>query len=91
MFLSEREPVRVKMWITKYLFSKGIFEIEGEVVNVEDAKKTRYFKSGYLFLKVGLDAHPDREDALIRARAMREHKIASLEKQLAKVKALEIK
>lgn len=82
------ERTRFRAWITKYALTSGITETEVEDcfdVNptmVEDLKgrpNTYYHRN---------DWHRTRAAAMVRAREMRDAKIASLHKQIAKLKAM---
>jgi hypothetical protein len=74
----------VMVWITKYALTKGIFckeaEIKGDMI-----KYDRYS------CELKPDWHLTQEEAIKRAEEMREKKIKSLKKSLAKMEGLEFK
>lgn len=75
----------MKVFITKYALTQGIFEIDakdhgGGMISMVDAQyPTNYHKP---------DWHLTYEEALADARTRRNAKIASLEKQIAKLEEL---
>lgn len=82
----------MKFWVTKYALSAGIIEVEGEISNTCDdmlvcqrvgvlASRSRYDEYFH-----GKDWHRTKVSAITRAEDMRVAKIASLEKQLKKLK-----
>lgn len=76
----------MKVWITKYALSSGIFSEEsydcgpGAIKLNRPDRYTEYFH--------GADWHLTQEGALIRANEMRVKKIAALHKQIAKLEKL---
>lgn len=75
----------MKVYITKYALTDGI--LEKEAVLHED--KEYLSVNGYwTFFKLGRDAFENLEDASKAAGEMRQKKIASLEKQIAKLKSM---
>lgn len=77
----------IKVWITKYALTQGIIETEAKrcaSVN-EDMIET---KNLGLFHGEGREWHLTKEEAIKRANEMRIKKIASIEKQLDKLKSL---
>lgn len=92
------EKTTRKIWITKYALTQGITtamaEVDGEpgeelgTIRGKGLTMTQYLhrrKSG------NNDFEFSEEDALARAEVMRENKIASLNRQLGKLKTLKIK
>ena len=71
----------MKVFITKYALTKGIIEAEAEHLGDGMARVGRSYYHGK-------DWHKTRRDAIIDARDRRTRKIASLEKQLKRVKGL---
>lgn len=84
----------ITVWITKYVFSEGILEREVEVCDsdlwpkgmVKEVNRRNPNLIAQYFH--GKDWHTTREKAVARAEEMRKKKIASLEKQLAKLKKM---
>ncbi|MGK9167913.1 hypothetical protein KXR53_16520 [Inquilinus limosus] len=79
----------VKVWITKYALSAGIQEVEGELsgapadmIVVQSQMGTVYYHGE------GRDWHRTREEAVARAEEMRKKRVASLKKQITKLKKL---
>ncbi len=76
----------MKVYITKYALTKGIEHIE-----VKETSYPEYVKEN---TKWGRDFHKgdwweNKDDAIKKAEGMRKKKIASLEKQIGKLKKLE--
>lgn len=74
----------MKVWVTKYALTKGILcqEVEdcGEgMVKTTDSWAAYYHKNEW---------HKTREAAVVQAEDMRKRKLASLEKQIAKLEKL---
>lgn len=80
----------MRVWITKYATTKGICEVEANATSFGGMLKytigggsfTRYLH------KEGRDYELTREAAIISADRMRAKKIASLEKQIAKLRRM---
>lgn len=79
----------MKVWITKYALTQGIYEVEGEVSvennifcvpRTEKTFATYYHKPHW---------HETKEEAVAQAEKMRVAKLKALEKQVAKIKALQ--
>ena len=80
----------MKVWITKYAMTSGVFTAEAEKTRIEGMCVVRSKKpSGFDQLFRGNDWHTDEAEAIERFNQMKQKKIASLQKQLAKVEALE--
>jgi len=77
----------MKVFITKYALTKGIVEAEG----VADSPFMRTQIDGHTQYWPASRWHEDRSDAVAAANAMKHAKIASLEKQLARLRKLEFK
>lgn len=76
-----------KVFVVKYLFTEGIEEVFVKLTSipdmvVEDKKWGRTFHKG--------DWFDNKEDAISKAKLMKDKKIKSLEKQISKVKAIEL-
>lgn len=74
----------MKVWISKYALTKGIYEVEVittefETMVVDKSNPT------FMFYHKG-EWHKTKEDAIKRAEEMRNKKIKSLEKQINKLK-----
>lgn len=78
-----------KLWITKYALTKGVEETEGEWSDAYNAfvveRPMSVWQSETLSVK---HAHTSRPTALARANQMRDLKIASLEKQIKKLREM---
>jgi hypothetical protein len=77
----------MKVWITKYALTSGIFEVDAETCTSpsliavrKPGELTAYFHNN--------DWHKSKEDAIARAEEMRAKKIASLRKSIAKLEAM---
>lgn len=77
----------MKVYITKYALSQGIFEVDGEV---SELFPDTFDARGYLgyFHGDGKEWHRTRESAIKRAEEMRKKKIASLKKQIEKLEKM---
>ena len=77
----------MKIYVTKFALTRGIFSIEGQICDDRDvmedvsspARATIYLKP---------DWHETREEAVAQAEVMRKRKIASVKKQLDKLEAM---
>ena len=79
----------MKVWITKYALSRGVYEAEveetnqtGMVVHRQEGLYPAYYQGE------GTDWHRTEEAAKTRASAMAKAKIASLKKQISKLEKL---
>lgn len=79
----------MKVYITKYALTKGIYEIEAEIcenINPDMIKSTSNRNETYH--GKGNNWHTDRDKALIAAKGMRDRKIKSLHTQINKLNKL---
>ena len=85
--MSDRK--RITAWVTKYALSDGVRRAEVEVVG-DGMVKHRVPGAFDTYLHgEGREWHREWVSAVAKARAMRDSKIASLKKQLAKLQALD--
>jgi hypothetical protein len=79
----------IKVWITKYALTKGIFSVDVEVIG-EETQMVLTVGEAYSrsFHHEGDDWHRTSEGAVAKAEEMRLKKIASLKKQIAKLEKL---
>jgi hypothetical protein len=78
----------MKVWITKYALTAGLFQIEAEQSKIESGcfgVKDPQFLTTYYHKK---DWQPTRHQAVSVAEDMRKRRIASLKKQIKKFEAL---
>lgn len=78
----------MKVYITKYALTQGIYEVEAEDCGNNMIKvpvKSRGFNSFDYYHGEGREWHRTREAAIERAREMRDKKMDSLEKQMKKL------
>lgn len=75
----------VKAYITQYALTRGIFATVVETTHIDTMVSTTSRFKQYFHKP---DWHLTYEEAVARAEEMRQKKIASLEKQLAKLKAM---
>ena len=85
LFINNTE-IEMKVYITKYALTKGIYVVEGEISQHNDmfcqnADYPQYFHKP--------DWHEDWDDALKQASLMKDKKIKSIKKQLSKLENLE--
>lgn len=77
----------MKVWITKFALSTGIYEIEAKVVDNTDGKIVEQIaRTGDRYNR--LEWHETKELAIKRAEEMRAMKIDSLQKQIKKFEAM---
>ena len=76
---------KITVWVTKSALSGGLFKAQG---NVDDIMPKMFDGDWLLEVYHGDDWHLTTDLALEKAEKMRVKKIASLEKSLAKMKAL---
>ena len=80
----------IQAWVTKYAITSGIEKASGEV----DKREPRAFiKRGDKFSSMNVvfwvnEWHKTEAEAITRAKEMRDKKIASLKKQIAKLEAM---
>lgn len=81
----------MKVWITKYALTRGVFEAEVEERESGMVKLVgpRPIGHGICFHAENRDWHRTFESALKRCEVMRAAKLKSLEKQVAKIRALD--
>lgn len=83
----------MKVYITKYAMTEGILEREAKIVDYLDGDQsvmvTLFPSHTYDTLLARWEYFETREAAVGIANKMKEKKIASLEKQLQKIKALQ--
>lgn len=82
------------VWITKTVFTDGIYEAEFKGYykssnKIEDADIAKVVKHGIEHLFYKGDWHKTKAEAKVKANEMRLKKIKSLEKQIEKLKKLE--
>ena len=81
----------IKVWISKYALTQGIFEIEAEICEgsmtgmVADINNRTFG----LYHGEGREWHKTKEEASKRAEKMRLKKIASLKKQIEKLEKMD--
>jgi hypothetical protein len=80
----------MKVWITKYALTQGIYDVEGEVCTGQIdmfVQKNCGMISCY-YHGEGKEWHRTRRAAVATAKEMRDRKIASIQKKIAKLKAM---
>jgi hypothetical protein len=79
----------MKVWITKYAMTEGILAVDAEhsQINAGTVKYRRSPKHLQEYAHSG-EWHTSQSDAIDRAEDMREAKIKSLRKQIAKLEAM---
>lgn len=84
----------MKVFITKFALTKGIFEIEAErcmSVSPDMIKDVAKVSSRYWYHGEGNEWHSTMESAIKKAKEMRKAKIISLQKQIDKLDKLKFK
>lgn len=80
----------MKVWITKYALTAGIMEVDAEFCkSMSTMVSYRPEGASYDQYAHGDDWHTDLDSAKAKAEQMRQAKIASLKKQIAKLEKLE--
>lgn len=83
--MNPNERKTLTAWITKYLFTRGIFSTTVEDCGDKMVKDTVTSMSYYH----NNEWHRTREEAVKHAEKMRKRKIASLKRSIEKIKALD--
>ncbi len=78
----------MKVYVTKYALTKGIFEMNVESQS-EDGKSVFGKAWDQFYHGQGLEWCKDKASAIARAEEMRQKKIASLKKQIKKLEAMQ--
>jgi len=78
----------MKVWISKYALTQGIFEMEAEQDKTYPSMVTRIGNNLETYHEEGRDWHLTKESAIKKAEEMRLKKIESVKKQLAKLEKL---
>ena len=81
----------MKVYVTKYALTKGIFSVEAKFCSDADRTMVEVLTKAneYTYYLHGNSFHLTLEDAVNRAEEMRLKKIASLKKQLARLEAMD--
>ena len=77
----------MKVWITKYALTTGIYEIEAEITENGSAYDMHASLPTF-YHKEGKDWHRTKESAIKKAEEMRQKKIESLKKQIEKLEEM---
>lgn len=80
-----------KVFITNYALTKGIIEKEAEIHSYRDGSKYAYVRGEFIGYRMTKEAFYNHEDAVRKAEEMKQKKIASLKKQIAKLEKLSFK
>jgi hypothetical protein len=75
-------------WLTKYALSTGIEKVTTSGANTEKGSHVRVSGRAWGLYKVGTDLQSTREEAVAVAEQMRQKKVASVKKQLAKLEKM---
>lgn len=79
----------MKIWVTKYALTQGVFEDDAEPSTVSNGLVVLRQRGNLCLHGDGREWHRTRESALRRADAMRKAKIAALKKQIAKLESID--
>jgi hypothetical protein len=82
------KPV-TKVYVTKWVLTRGILEFSTSDVRIDDDDCLLGRSGGGSFCLTSIDWYLSKESAIARANEMRDRKIVSLEKQIAKLKKME--
>ncbi|MCD8491128.1 MAG: hypothetical protein LRY51_04085 [Geovibrio sp.] len=84
--------MKMKVWITKYALSEGIFVIDGEVQeDFVSYRRPKHDRLGMQSFAHGKEWHKNEADALAHVEEMKKKKIQSLQKQIDKLEKMKIK
>lgn len=78
----------MKVWITKYALTTGIFEIEADLCDSIGMIKQRNAQWNTYYHGEGRDWHYSKESAIKRALKLRDNKISSLTLKIEKLNKL---
>lgn len=82
----------MKIWVTRYALSKGIYEADAETTNFKDTVRVIKDKDGnalfFPHLLTKNSWHNNKEDAIKRAKEMRSKAIESTEKRLVALRLM---
>jgi hypothetical protein len=81
----------MKVWVTKYALSSGVFESEAEICSSVDKGMIRVTREGRYpeyFHGDGKEWHRTRESVMKRVEEMKTKKIASLKKSIKKIESI---
>lgn len=81
----------MKVWITKYALTDGIYAVEAQATHSERMVVFTRGESGNTQYAHGHDWHKTQESALARAEEIRAKRIKSLKKSLAELEKMEFK
>ena len=92
----EHNPMLTTFWISKYALTQGIYSVEAERCCKDVDSPREYIRvyepsfitSYYARTKKMADWHESRDEAVIEAEKMRLKKLASLHRQIEKIKVL---
>lgn len=79
----------MKVWITKYALTQGVYEVEGEASFRDGMFCVPRSEKSFAAYYHKPDWHETKEEAIAQAEKMREAKVKSLERQLAKIQAMQ--
>lgn len=80
-----------KVFITKYALTKGIKEIDADIIRSRFENEEYVIDDSYSYFRIGTNAFTDKSEALKKAEEMKIRKIASLRKQMEKLEKLSFK
>lgn len=79
-----------KVFITKYALTKGIIEVDAEIIKPYQTNDIEYAKlytehDGYTSFHMGIDAFRNKQEAITNAEERRKNKIESLSNEIIKL------
>ena len=78
----------MKVWITKYALTRGIYEIEAKVCKSVNSQMIQEVGGQYSMYYHNDEWHETKKEAVAYAESMRDKKIASLKKKIKNLKEL---
>ena len=79
----------MKIWVTKYALSSGVFSTEAKVDEANKRAQIKRPGDYWAWNAFGNEFHTTEEAARARFDELKQKKLASLRKQIAKIEALE--
>ena len=77
-----------KYWVTKYALTKGIFQVEAELVKSSDVTIRANKPSGITSYYHKNEWYPTKQEAVSRAKEMQKKMLINLQERIKKIEAL---
>ena len=83
-----QENIKIKAYVTKYVLTQGILEVDAEIcMNVSEDMLSYRGSGGFIEFchGEGKEWHKTKEEAILRANKLRDTKINNIKKQIKKL------